>query len=391
MYERRGRMDGAGTHRPDTPIRIVHVLGMMERAGVETWLMHILRGLDRTRYQMDFIVHTSDPQAYDAEVRALGSRLIAVPHIHQPLKYAREFSRALRAYGPYDIVHSHVHRYSGFILRLAKRAGVPVRIAHSHLDAADAEAHASTARRLYMQLMHRWLDRNMTMGLAVSDRAARDLFGPGWRRDPRHRLLFCGIDMEPFRTPVNPAEVRAEFGIPADAFVIGHVGRFRRQKNHTFLLQIAAEACTREPNARFLLVGTGEMRPEIERQAAAMGLHDRVVFAGARTDISRLMLGAMDAFLLPSLYEGLPLVLMEAQAAGLPCVYSDTIADEAAIVPVLVRQLPLTLPASGWAEALLALRRTAPAIGREEAFAIAAATPFNARTSWHELERVYAG
>src|SRR5947209_2558975 len=116
---------------PDKPIRILHVLGMMERAGAETWLMHILRTLDRSRYQMDFLVHVPGTHAYDDEVRALGSNLILLPFIRQPLKYAREFTRVLREHGPYDIVHSHVHQYSGFVLRLAKRAGVPVRIAHS--------------------------------------------------------------------------------------------------------------------------------------------------------------------------------------------------------------------------------------------------------------------
>src|SRR4051812_26664186 len=105
--------------RTHTPIRILHVLGMMERAGAETWLMHILRSLDRSEYQIDFLVHNPEPQEYDGEVRALGSNLIVLPYIHQPLKYAREFTRVLREYGPYDIVHSHVHQYSGFVLRLA--------------------------------------------------------------------------------------------------------------------------------------------------------------------------------------------------------------------------------------------------------------------------------
>jgi glycosyltransferase involved in cell wall biosynthesis len=374
---------------PDKPIRVLHVLGMMERAGAETWLMHILRSLDRGRYQMDFLVHNPEPQEYDDEVRALGSNLIVLPYIHQPLKYAREFTRVLRDYGPYDIVHSHVHQYSGFVLRLAKRAGVPIRIAHSHLDASDFEAHAGLPRRAYLRLMRHWLDRNMTAGLSVSGQAAGDLFGPDWERDPRHQLLFCGIDMEPFRQPVCTAAVRAEFGIPADAFVIGHVGRFTEQKNHAFLLEIAAAVRARDPGVYFLLVGDGELRAEIEARAAALGLTERVIFVGLRPDVPRLMLGAMDAFLLPSRYEGLPLVLMEAQAAGLPAVYSDNTSTEADIVPALVHRLPLSLPASGWAETLLALRASGPAIAREAAFAIAEATPFNVRTSWDLLERVY--
>ncbi len=375
--------------RDTKPIRILHVLGMMERAGAETWLMHILRGLDRSRYQMDFVVHVPGAHAYDDEVRALGSNLFVLPYIHRPLTYAREFTRVLREHGPYDIVHSHVHQYSGFVLRLAKRAGVPVRIAHSHLDASDTEARAGLPRRAYLRLMRRWLDQNMTAGLSVSGQAADDLFGPRWGHDPRHRLLYCGIDMEPFRQPVCRAAVRAEFGIPDDAFVIGHVGRFTEQKNHAFLLEIAAAVLAREPDVRFLLVGEGELRAVMEAKAAALGIAGRVIFAGVRSDVPQLMLGAMDAFLLPSLYEGLPLVLMEAQAAGLPCVYSDTTAAEAAIVPALVHRLPLSLPASCWAERLLSLRASGPAISRAAALAIAEATPFNVRTSWDALERVY--
>jgi glycosyltransferase involved in cell wall biosynthesis len=370
-------------------IRILHVLGMMERAGAETWLMHILRTLDRSRYQMDFLVHSPEPQEYDDELRALGSNLIVLPHIHRPLRYARGINRILRDNGPYDVVHSHVHQYSGFVLRLAKRAGVPIRIAHSHLDASAIEARASLPRRAYLRLMRHWLEGNMTAGLSVSGVAAADLFGPHWACDPRHQLLFCGIEMEPFCQPVCKAAVRGELGIPEHAFVVGHVGRFAEQKNHTFLLDIAAAVVQCAPEVRFLLVGDGGLREAMEAKAAALGLTERMIFAGPRADVPRLMLGAMDAFLLPSQYEGLPLVLMEAQAAGLPCVFSDNTAREADIVPALVRRRSLAVPASGWAETLLEVRASGPAISRDEAFAIAEATPFNIHTSWNLLERVY--
>ena len=372
------------------PIRILHVLGQMERAGVETWLMHLLRIIDRDRYQMDFLVHIPEPGEYDSEVRALGSRIIACPHVGAPLTYARDFSRILRAYGPYDVVHSHVHQYSGLVLRLAKRAGVPVRIAHSHLDASEFAARANLPRRAYLRLMGRWIARYTTDGLAASDQAAADLFGPAWEADPRYRRLFCGIALDPFAQIHCSAAVRAEFSIPHDAFVVGHVGRFRKQKNHPFLLEIAAEAVKRAPDIRFLLVGEGESRRAMMARAARMGLADHVIFTGPRADVPRLMLGAMDAFLLPSLYEGLPLVLMEAQAAGLPCVFTDTISPEADIVPPLVHRRSLAASPSVWAETLLATQTAAPTVTRAAALAIAEATPFNVRTSWNLLEQVYA-
>ncbi len=370
------------------PVRILHVLGMMERGGAETWLMHILRMIDRDRYQMDFLVHVTEPQDYDDEIRALGSAVILCPHTRQPLRYARDFRRVLKEHGPYDVVHSHVHRYSGLVLRLAKRAGVPVRIAHSHLDAAAFEADASPQRKAYLKVMRHWIDACATDGLAASRQAADDLFGPRWDADPRYRTLFCGVDFSPFGQSVCPAEVRAEFHIPRDAFVIGHVGRFTEQKNHALLLDVAREVVKRDPAVRFLLVGEGDLRPAMMERADRMGLGAHVIFAGSRADVPRLMRGAMDAFLLPSRYEGLALVLVEAQAAGLPCVFSAVVPCEADIVPPLVHRLALDDPAADWADALLAARGTPP-ISQPEAFAIAQTTPFDVRTSWDALERVY--
>jgi glycosyltransferase involved in cell wall biosynthesis len=378
----------AATH--DRPIRILHVLGMMERGGAEAWLMHLLRTIDRARYRMDFVVHITEPQEYDDEVRALGSALILCPHTRHPLRYAREFTRILNTHGPYDVVHSHVHQYSGLVLRLAKRAGVPVRIAHSHLDATAFEAQASPQRRAYLKLMRHWIDATATDGLAASGQAAVDLFGPGWEADARYRTLFCGVDLSPFAHPVCRDAVRTEFHIPQDAFVIGHVGRFTEQKNHAFLLDVAAEVVQREANARFLLVGEGELRPAMMARAAALGLGERVIFAGSRADVPRLMRGAMDAFLFPSRYEGLGLVLIEAQAAGLPCVLADVVPREADIVPPLVHRLSLHQSPGVWADALLAIRDAPPPIAQPDALALVRATPFDVRASWTALEHVYA-
>jgi glycosyltransferase involved in cell wall biosynthesis len=375
----------------DKPIRILHVLGMMERGGAETWLMHILRMIDRDRYQMDFAVHVTEPQGYDDEVRALGSEIILCPYTRQPLRYAREFTRILKEHGPYDVVHSHVHQYSGLVLRLAKRAGVPVRIAHSHLDASEFEAQASPQRRAYLRLMRHWIHATATDGLAASSQAAADLFGPDWEADMRYRTLFCGVDLSPFGQCIGRDEVRAEFHIPQDAFVIGHVGRFTEQKNHAFLLDIAAEVVRRDPSVYFLLIGEGELRPAMMKRAALCGIGEHAIFAGARADVPRLMRGAMDAFLFPSRYEGLGLVLVEAQAAGLPCVLSDVVPCEADIVPPLIHRLSLHQPAGAWADALLVIRDDASPVAQPEALAIARSTPFDVRTSWNALERVYAG
>src|SRR5690606_15972476 len=210
--------------------------------------------------------------------------------------------------------------YSGWALRTAAQARVPVRIAHSHNDTSAVQARASLPRRAYLTLMKYSIDRYATHRLSASRLAASALFKSGWETDLRHRLLYYGVDLTPFGAAVDGRSLRADLNIPPNAFVIGHVGRFAEQKNHRFLIEIAAEVCHHDRNARFLLVGDGPLRPRIEQQVAQAGLGERVIFAGLRADVPALMTGVMDCFLLPSLFEGLGIVLIEAQAAGLPCI-----------------------------------------------------------------------
>ncbi len=372
------------------PIRILHVVRMMHRGGIETWLMHVLRHIDRARFQMDFLVHDSQPGAHDAEVRALGSNILLCPNPSQPLRYAAHFQRLLAEHGPYDVVHSHIHHFGGYIMRLARLARVPVRIVHSHLDQSAQEGRAGLLRRSYLGLMKHWIARHATMGMAASRKAAASLFGPDWQQDPRWKVFYCGIDLAPFREPANRDGIRSELHIPPDAFVIGHVGRFFEQKNHTFLLDIAAEVYKREPGMRVLLIGDGPLRAAMEQKAARLGLSQHIIFAGIRADVPQLMLGAMDVFLLPSLFEGLPVVGMETQAAGLPLVLSDSIAEETDIINPLLQRLSLQQPAGVWAEAVLAARRKPPAVSRSAALDMIEASPFNIRRGVELLGSAYA-
>jgi glycosyltransferase involved in cell wall biosynthesis len=370
------------------PIRILHVVGGMSRGGgVQAWLMQVLRHIDRRRFRMDFQTIHSD--VYDDEIRALGSEILLCPPYRRPWSYARNLKRILGEHGPYDMVHSHGPEYSGYVLRLAQRAGVPTRIAHSHIAAPPLLAKAGLLRRGYQTLMARWIARYATAGLAASREAAANMFGPAWDADPRWQILHYAIDLTPFRAPVDPAAVRAELDIPPDAFVVGHVGRFTEQKNHTFLVDIAAEVATREPRMCLLLVSDGPLRPAIEQKVAQMGLADRVVLAGLRSDVPRLMLGAMDVFVLPSFYEGLPIVGIEVQAAGLPFVLSDVITEELDTVKPLVRRMPLSQPASAWAEMILAARNAGPGITQPKALALVEQSSFNIRTVVKDLEKFY--
>lgn len=370
------------------PTRILHLLEAMGPGGIETWLMHVLRRIDRERFHMDFVVQTTKKAAYDDEIQEFGSRIFRCSHRRRPVNHDRDFRRILRDQGPYDIIHGHLHYYNGYALRRARQAGIPVRIAHSHNDSPLFER-GITPRKMYASLMGRWISRDATVGLACSREAARALFGPAWEADPRLRILYYGIDLEPFRDVVDPATARAELGIPADAFVVGHVGRFFKQKNHEFLVDIASEVIKREPKACLLMVGGyGSLRSSIERRVAQAGIKDRAIFAGVRKDVPRLMLGAMDAFVLPSFYEGLPLVGIEAQSAGLPFVLSDVISKEMDVVHPLIHRLSLSQPASVWAETILAARNAKPV--QQDAFRLMEESHFNIDSSVRELERVYA-
>lgn len=366
--------------------RILHIVGSMNRGGVETWLMHVLRHIDRARFRMDFLVHTAAPGAFDDEIRALGSQVIPCLHPSRPLPYARRLSAVLQA-GQYDVVHSHVHHFSGWVLRTAARARVPIRIAHSHTSTTNQDA--SLPRQAYLAVMKRWIRRCATHKLSASQLAAAALFGHAWEHDPRHHLIYYGIDLAPFDLVVDAGALRPSLGIPQHAFVVGHVGRFGPEKNHAFLIRIFQAVLERDSSAYCLLVGDGGLRAGIEQMAQDHHLKDRVIFAGVRGDVPRIMLGAMDCFLLPSLYEGLGIVLIEAQAASLPCVYSDVVPEEARILPSLVQTLSLSQPPDQWAEAVLACKARRNLIPRAEALNSVRQSRFNIEQSVQALERLY--
>lgn len=367
------------------PLRILQVVGSMDAGGVETWLMHVLRRIDRKRYRIDFLMHTDESCFYEDEIRSLGSRIFRCSRYSSPVRYASAFRRIVKENGPYDIVHSHVHHFSGYVMLLARWAGVATRITHSHSDTSSEDARAGFRRRLYLRTMERLIRSHSTTGLTCS-KSATDFFGVESKSRPR--VLYCGINLDPFLHPVDRREVRGELGIPPEAFVLGHVGRFAPQKNHDFLLDVFAEVERREPNARLLLVGEGPLRESIEQKARRLGLHGKVIFAGMRPDVPRLMLGAMDVFILPSHYEGLALVMMEVQAAGLPAVIADTISREGVLDPRFVQALSLHIGAPAWAQAVLngfsgrrPVSESARAVG---------ASKFNIVRSADELCGVYA-
>jgi glycosyltransferase involved in cell wall biosynthesis len=329
--------------------RVLNVLGGLNRGGAETWMIQVLHQMKDTGIQLDFLVHGDGPFHYQAEAEALGSRVIVCRGLRFPPLYALNLMLILKRYGPYQVIHSHNHHFSGITLLFAAIAGVPVRVVQSHLDTRQVDAQAGICRRIYTGMMKRLIWSFATVGTAVSRRAADALFPPDWREHGKWRVMLLGIDPEPFESPVDGESLRRELGIPAGVTVVGHVGRFEAQKNHTFLLRVAAEYLKMAPKTVFLLVGDGPLRKEIEGEARELGIAGQIYFAGVRKDVPALMRGVMDVFVLPSLFEGLPLVLLEVQAAGLPCLLSDNIADESDLVPMLIHREPLASSAACWA------------------------------------------
>jgi len=335
------------------PVRILHLVGVLNRAGIETWLLHMLRGIDRKRFVMDFAVETDQRGDYDDEVRRLGATIHCLGP-RNAFTYGRRLSTLLRDRGGFEVLHSHYNHFSGYAMRVARGAQVPMRIAHSHTDSTIRDNHRGWKRKLYVRQMRRWLLRHATHGLAASEPAAAALFGSDWRERGLCRVMHCSVDLAPFTVAHDRDTIRDELSIPRDAWVIGQVGRMADVKNHRLTIEAFAAVLQQAPDAFLLLIGDGPLRGELASLVTQLGIDSRVRFAGNRNDVPRLLCAAMDLFAMPSKYEGLPLAILEAQAAGLPCIVSDGVAKEAAALPELITWLSIDRP---WAPVMLGLRR----------------------------------
>lgn len=322
-------------------IRIAHVVGKMVGGGVEQVVMNYYRHVDRSRVQFDFLVDADSTLVPREEIESFGGRVFVIPPYQHVVAYQQELVRLFRQ-ERWPIVHSHVNALSVFPLRAAKRAGVPVRIAHSHSTSGRGELAKNLAKDALRPLSNVYPTHRM----ACSRYAGEWLFGKG----ASFEVLYNAIDLSRFSFDAKArAQARADLGLVGNQLAILHVGRFMEQKNHRFLVDVFEEVARRRSDAALLLAGDGEQRSLVERWAAERGLSGRVRFLGQRDDVERLYMAA-DAFCLPSLYEGLCLVGVEAQAAGLPCLLSDAITREVDVTGS-VRFLPIDDP-SPWADAL---------------------------------------
>lgn len=366
------------------PIRVLHVVGGMVRGGAENWIMTLLRRADRKVLEMDICATSQQKEANDDEVIALGGRLEKCPL--QPLITFSHRMQKVIAEGNYDAVHSHIWLFSGQILKIASRCNVPIRIAYSHTTQSKIP---SLLRKIYGKYMRFLISKYATHKLGCSREAMDALFGMNWAESDNCRVLYCSVNVDAFRPDQSLLVSKADFDIPDDAVVIGHVGGFRLAKNHTFIIDIAAELIRRNPKTYFFFAGDGSLRQEIENKASGLGIRKNVVFAGDRDDVPQLMMNLFDLLLFPSIYEGMPLTLVEAVASGLRIVCSESITNEATdFFPDAFTRLSLNLGVAGWADVIQKTVQKGK-IRKAFAYEIVKKSHFSDEHSFEQISKVY--
>lgn len=365
------------------PIRVLHVIGVMNRGGAETMIMNLYRNIDRRKIQFDFVVHTSEKAAFDTEIIELGGRIYHCPkfNVRNFFSYEKWWSNFWQNEGKeYEIVHGHIGSTAAIYLKIAKKYG-KYTIAHSH----SAGVSHNVKGMLYKIISYN--TRNVAdYFFACSQEAGLKRFGKKvCSGDINFRILHNAIDTKLFRfnSEVRDYE-REQLRVAKEDFLVGHVGRFTAEKNHTFILDVFKTILDKKKNSLLILVGDGPLRKSIENKARDIGIENRVVFLGVRSDVNALM-QAMDVLVFPSLYEGLPLTMIEAQASGLPIVVSDRVSAECICTNKLVTRLSLEDSATKWAEEILNKCDTARADYREEI----AAAGYDIAPAAEELQRFY--
>lgn len=318
----------------------------MNRGGAETLIMNLYRNIDRSRVQFDFL--TCKEGVFDEEIKSFGGKIYRIPYVTDVghIGYVQALSDFFRSNSHYKIIHSHMDKMSGLVLRSAQKAGIPIRIAHSH----NTNSEGGLAAKVYKLYAGSYIRSSATHLLACSKIAASWLFSS---RSVEAEILTNGIDCTQFGFSQNiRKEVREELKLQPEQLVIGHVGRFARQKNHTFLIDIFQEVKRQKSDAILILAGDGPLREDIGKKVQSLDLEKNVRFLGIRSDISRL-LQAFDVFVFPSLHEGLPVTLVEAQGSGLPCVISKDISQEVDMGAGLISFESLNSSVEIWANHIL--------------------------------------
>lgn len=329
-----------------SPIKVLHVFGYFDKGGAESMAMNLYHHIDRSKVEFGFVVHGENMGVNEKEAREMGADIFRVPeytgknHLH----YKKAWNKIFEENPEYKIIHSHVRSTASIYLKIAHRYGVRT-IAHSHNTSSGSGMSA-----IVKDIFQRGIRKHADEFIGCSREAGEWLFGNEICNQANFHVLNNAIDAETFAyNPLIRQKKRDELNIQ-DQWVIGHVGRFYEQKNHEFLIDIFAAILKKKPNALLVLVGEGniERKKIMEEKVSRLGLADSVYFLGLRSDIAEL-LQAFDLFVMPSLFEGLPVTLVETQASGLPAVVTDNISQEIKLTD-LISYVSLNAPADKWAD-----------------------------------------
>lgn len=326
--------------------RIVHVFGKMDRGGAEALAMNVYRSIDRNAMQFDFLVHTLDRGTYDDEIEGLGGRVfrVAGPKLGNMFRYIRDVAEILRSQGPFAAVHSHVHYFSGVLMGVAAHCGVKRRLCHSH---TSRQPHANRPDgAFYRGACRLAMQRYSTSLLGCSRQTCEVLYGQCCWQDPRVEVIRNGITSARFKASDCTSDVKRH-----DTVTVAHVGNFTPPKNHSFIIRVFQAFLQKVPSAQLLLIGDGALRSDTQTLARELGVLSRVRFLGTRSDVPAL-LSQSDVVLFPSLWEGIPVSLVEAQACGIPCVVSDAISNEVDLGLGLLEWVKLGASTEEWTLAL---------------------------------------
>lgn len=330
------------------PVRVLQIIGIVCGGGVEAVIMNYYRHIDRNKIQFDFVVDGYEKTLLDDEIKSLGGKVYHIePYKKNIFRYMSQIYHIVRD-NHYDIVHSNMNTLSVFSLFPAWLAGAHQRILHNHSTAVRSEGIRSVMKMVLRPFAPLFANR-----YAACSRLAGDwMYGKKMMASGKVTVINNAIDLNEYAFSQElRRKYRQELNIPADAFVVGHVGRFMYQKNHAFLIDVFREVARQNPKAILMLVGDGELRPEIEQKVASYDLTDKVRFLGLRKDVKELY-NCMDVFVLPSWYEGLPVVSVEAQANGLPSIFSDRVTKESSLTKSAIF-LSLSGSAVNWATHIL--------------------------------------
>ena len=327
------------------PVRVLHVLDALNQGGIENLIMNVYRAIDRSKVQFDFALRRESQGYFDDEIERLGGKIYYFESESKSIdNYRKSLSHIIDEKGPYKAIHSHCYFFSGYILRVAKKKGISVRIAHSH-DTSKGRKD-SLKRKTYEEIMRCLIRAYATDMVCCSNEAGKYVFG----EKVNYKVIYNGIDVDRFKFEIKTREeYRKKLGLD-DALVLIHVGRFADQKNHSFILDILKDLSPEVENWKAIFIGNGELLEKTIEKAKTLGINDRIIYLSGISN-PEYYYNASDVFVFPSKYEGLGIVAVEAQVNGLPSILSSKITSEVGITD-LAKYLSIDEGTSKWIDAV---------------------------------------